>query len=227
MRSILVTSLLLGSFLSIAQERLFVWEQNIAVNYDHKKWDFNTTLGGRTTKEESVEEVKNSSLSFLEINQFATTEVSSNKKLSIGYKYRVLEPQEKENLDEHRFTQQLAWTHSEEHKRVRLLSRFRLEQRVKTESFEHRYRYRFSADAPLNGEKLNVGEFYGVLSNELLYSSEEGDSSLDNRVTIGLGVRISQIAKFQTDFTYRSENFSGDIENVPFLTTSLIFDFRD
>ena len=191
-------------------------ENNLALNYKVESWKFNTSFGHRAVREK-INESTGNRLAFLEINQFVTRKVNSRLSVSLGYKYRDLNSAEGEV--EHRLTQQAAYTHRTEH--VRLVSRLRIEQRFRDE-FAHRYRYRFSLDVPLSGLKLDVNEFYLVVSNELIYQQSRQSENIDNRFSAGSGYVFSQSIKLQLDLTHRMEELNSDVEHIPFLTTSLI-----
>ncbi|NQZ75879.1 MAG: DUF2490 domain-containing protein [Ekhidna sp.] len=192
------------------------WESNAALNYNLGNWKMNTSMGHRTVRTQ-IEESRSIQMAFTEINQFVTRKVSPKLKLSMGYKYRNLN---NEDAAENRLTQQLAYTH--QNSTVRLLSRFRAEQRFRTD-FAHRYRYRFSLDFPLSGERLDNREFYLISSNEVLVESTGSGHSLDNRLSIGTGYVISNYCKIQFDFTQRFEDLNQELSQISFVTTSLIF----
>jgi len=204
------------------QSRRAAWENNVALNYTLKEWKLNTSIGHRTTRQKSEGSISNQ-LTFVEINQFITRKISPEFTASFGYKYRKLNLSSSENSHEQRLTQQLAYIHKNH--RIRLISRFRSEQRFGEAGFKHRYRYRFSLDMPLSGVKLDLREFYFVASNEVLLEIEKPTHSFDNRATIGLGYFVSTLYKLQLDYTHRLENLGQGADHVPFINTSLIFNF--
>lgn len=221
-RSLLfITSLLAISVtLCYAQERLYAWESEVAFNYKIDQWRLNSSLAHRTVGIEA-EEIISNRLAFVEVNQFISRRISRVINLSFGYKYRKINPTREINSLEHRTTQQLAYTHSND--RIRLVSRLRGEQRFIPSNFAHRYRYRFSADFPLSGFKLDVNEFFAVLSNELLLEIEKESESIDNRISIGVGYTFSKKLNGQVVYTLRSEQLNQTVDHISFLTTSLVF----
>lgn len=68
-----------------------------------------------------------------------------------------------------------------------------------------RTRYRISAEKALNGEKVDVKEFYLKLGNEYLYDFEAND--LEVRVTPYLGYKASQKDRIEFGLDYRLGNF--------------------
>lgn len=202
----------------LAQEAAL--ENNFAINYSINSWKLNTSLGHRSVREK-IGESTSTELAFLEINQFITKKISPKLSISFGYKYRDIN----NIIDEieHRITQQVALVHHKEH--FRFVSRLRLEQRFRNQ-FIHRYRYRFSMDVPLNGVKLDSKEFYMVVSNEIILQKVKTGGRFDNRLSIGVGYVFSQVSKLQLDFTHRMEDLNDEIEHIPFVTTSLLFNIN-
>lgn len=75
-----------------------------------------------------------------------------------------------------------------------------------------RTRYRISAEKALNGEKVDVKEFYLKLGNEYLYDFEAKD--LEVRVTPYLGYKASQKDRIEFGLDYRLGNFmNNETEN--------------
>lgn len=200
--------------------RRMVWEGGVAVDYTIiKNISFNTSLAQRSSFLEDAEG-NFTELSFLEFNHFFTKKVNPALKLSLGYKFRTVEPVEDFEFFEHRLTQQAALTHFE--RRFRLVSRLRLEQRIRSSTFAHRYRYRLSTDFPLSGEKIDAQEFFLVLSSELLLEIvEEESNTLENRLSGSLGYAISEKIKADLNFTCRIEDINLDVVVVLFVTTGL------
>lgn len=215
MRSIFTAFFAIG-FITLSYSQDGAWESNVALNYDLGSWKMNTSVGHRTVTRE-MDDSRINQITFAEINQFVSRKVSPKISLSVGYKYRDLN---RTSTAENRLTQQIAYTHR--NNSVRLLSRLRAEQRFR-DTFAHRYRYRFSVDFPLNGEKLDTREFYIVSSNEVLLEASQGENTLDNRLSLGTGYVISNACKVQVDFTQRFEDLNSSLSQISFITTSLIF----
>lgn len=208
------------TYCATGQERVASWESSIALNYQLKEWKLNTSVGHRTTRLKN-DDISSNELAFLEVNQFISRKLNPLLTASFGYKYRSLDPTNSVNSIEQRLTQQVAYIHLNQ--RIRLLSRLRAEQRFFDETFQHRYRYRFSMDAPLNGLSLDLNEFYLVASNEILIEFYHSDNSIDDRISIGIGYVASPAFKVQVDFTHRIENLGNPVDQIPFLSTALIF----
>lgn len=201
--------------------RRLVWEGGIAVDYELiKDYQFNSSLMQRTSFLED-NEGSFMALSFLEINHFVTRKLNPFLKISVGYKYRTDEPVDQLDVFEHRFTEQLAYTHLD--RRLRLVSRVRLEQRIGSVNYADRYRYRLSFDVPLRGEKIDSGEFFLVGSSELLYEDLKGGrNTWENRLSGSLGYVISKKIKADFTITLRLEDINIRTEEILFLNTGII-----
>lgn len=207
----------------------FVWEGGAALNYKvGENWSFNTSIGKRSvwlTVETNGNEEFTGELAFLEVNHFATYRINPDVKVSAGYKYRWRDPSEGLGEYEHRFTQQIAYTHFR--KIVRLVSRLRLEQRIGNESFAHRYRYRLSADLPLSGETLDAREFYLVGSTEMLFEAVDVDEDTwETRISSSIGYQFNPDLKAELNLTYRLENITRSIDDFIFITTGVFINLK-
>ncbi|WP_425390459.1 DUF2490 domain-containing protein [Ekhidna sp.] len=207
-------------FTTKSQETSLAWESAIAANYSIDQWDLNTSVGHRTLKLNQPDG-SSTEWAFFDLNQFISRRLSPDFSIAIGYKYRRIDPIDHMGIIEQRITQQLAYTHLND--RIRLLSRFRAEQRFFTNVFEHRYRYRFSADMPLSGFEIDVKEFYVLASNEVLLTFSNEDYILDNRINIGIGYVATHFLRLQLDLTQRSENLNQSAIQIPFITSSAVF----
>jgi len=125
-------------------------------------------------------------------------DLSPNLNLAAGLQYRVSAPEEPPRGAEWRPWQQL--TLISRPRKFRLRHRFRLEERFvdapgKPDAFDLRFRlrYRFSADFPLQGERLDPSEFYLNLSTELLTTAsfDDGFFLWQTRQYAGLGYQFS------------------------------------
>ncbi len=201
----------------------FVWEGGGLVNYKlNDLWSGNTGIGKRSIWSTPESGALSGRLAFLEADQFLTRKMNPFLKASAGYKFRWVNPTGHPGRYEHRLTQQLAWTHLE--KRIRMVSRFRTEQRFRTLSFAHRYRYSFSADLPLAGERLDVKEFYLALANELLFEAVDvEENTLEDRISASLGYLISDQMKAEFNITLRLEDITRTVEEITFFNTRVFY----
>ena len=156
----------------------------------------------------------------LDLVHFSTYSLDYNHSLSLGIQYRF-----RESIDggdnELRFTQQFNYTKTNEAKRFG--HRLRTEQRLFDDLTIIRFRYRFALDAPLNGEKLDVGESYIMASMEALLScSNLIKPEVDHRTTLQMGWLLSQKLKLQLGLEYRFESFNIITEEKLFLLSSCI-----
>ncbi len=155
----------------------------------------------------------------IDVVHFSNYKIMDNQSVALGVQYRFKEAFEgKEN--ELRFTQQYNFT-----KRpfsLRYGHRFRTEQRITASNFIHRFRYRFSLDFPLKGERLDVGETYLVSNWEsLLSAGKKINPEYDQRLTLQLGWFLSDTFKLQVGTEYRLEDATEDQHHILFFLSTL------
>lgn len=141
-----------------------------------------------------------------DLQSFLEIKLTSRIKAAIGYQYRL-----EEGDNSHRSIQQITWLN--QFRVFRLGSRVRADQMFSPSmSPEYRLRYRASTDIPLQGEKLDDGEKYFLLSNEIIYSLEAGESSIENRVVAGIGHFFNRTKKLELSFDYRTDPYIPDVD---------------
>ncbi|MFT4833994.1 MAG: hypothetical protein ACI8WP_000751 [Flavobacteriaceae bacterium] len=201
--------------------RLLVLETGAFVTYQPlKSWNFNTSIVQRTSHLEALNK-KSWQFSYFEINQLFNRKINPSLSAALGYKYRSNDPVEQLDIYEHRITEQLVWTHFE--RKWRLVSRLRLEQRFFQDDFAQRLRYRTSLDIPLSGEKLDPGEFYLVVSNELLLQVEKGShEEWSDRIGGSLGFVFSKSLRLEASFIHRFERLTTEFSDVSFVHTNVL-----
>lgn len=141
-----------------------------------------------------------------EMQGFANYSLFGSKKISLGYVFGMDDPLLDEPGYEHRITEQSSFvTNSGQ---LRLAFRLRAEQRFRTSGFQQRYRARLSTDIPLQGERLDEGEPYLILQNEVLASPTDGKVPLDNRLDAGIGWLLPGKQKLQLQLQHRFEKMN-------------------
>lgn len=204
-------------------EREAHWEIAVPVSYTvSERWKMNTTVASRTGfyRQVQADNTLDLFVNFLEATQYATYRATHNVSLTGGYRYRSINPTEGSGGREHRLMEQISVIHKRAP--IRIASRLRMEQRWQTDIFTHRVRYRFSMDRPLQGEKLDIGEFYGIVSNELVGEfGKDVDTTLENRISVGFGNKWGKSSKLQVEAQIRSD----DVFNLPINTFFLMTGF--
>lgn len=158
-------------------------------------------------------------MNFVELQLFGTYQLWNDTKLSLGYKARGIEPLEPPLSSEHRPMEQIAFIGYKGSSR--LSHRIRTEQRFRPDRYENRWRYRFSYDRPLEGQRLDPGEMYLVLSDEVLYTFNAVERSAENRLYAGLGWLFLKSQKLETGVQYRlGEIGTVGLEHILWLTTT-------
>lgn len=177
----------------------YSWKTSDRVGYTTKLSMFNSPgeLGNRTA------------LSFLEPQFVMSYSISTRLKVGGGYYYRWSEPLRDGYRYEHRLLQQAGYVSYIGDRR--LAHRLRLEQRIRSSSYQNRIRYRLSYDFPLQGERLDPGERYIILKNEIMTAFNAAEADAENRVSVGLGWFVNSGYKFELNTQYRTQDiFSGD-----------------
>jgi hypothetical protein len=126
-----------------------------------------------------------------------------------------------DSSNEFRITSQLNIKGVGDHLRVG--HRFRIEQRFFTGLTVHRLRYRIALDLPLNGYKLDLGEFYLTSATSLLWNISKDIPELDNRTSVQIGWFYSKSLKLQIGLEHRFNEINRASNHDMFLLTSAIF----
>lgn len=128
-------------------------------------------------------------------------QVGLNNKIAAGYQIRL-----RENRTIHRTLQQLTLINR--FSTFRLAHRFAADQSFETkEPVEWRLRYRLSSEFPLNGEAVDINEFYLKINNEYLNSFQADSYDLEIRIAPVLGYVISGTSKLEYGLDYRVSTF--------------------
>ncbi|MDX1592521.1 MAG: DUF2490 domain-containing protein [Balneolaceae bacterium] len=215
----LLTAFLFISTVSTAQDRTdwiwnpeysYTWKQSDRLGYNVKLTLFN-----------SIADLDNrSSIQYVEPQFSFSYGVSTRLKIGGGYYYRWSAPLLDGYRYEHRFLQQAGFVNYIGDRRI--VHRIRTEQRIRSSSYKNRIRYRLSYDFPLEGDRLDPGEKYIILKNEMIaaFNAETGDA--ENRASVGLGWFFNRKQKFEIGLQYRTQDiFSGDgISHLILFSTS-------
>lgn len=123
-------------------------------------------------------------------------------KTSVGYIY-LFNPEDK---GVHQVSAQLSYKH--EPGNIRLGHRIRSDYIFLKEQLPvYRFRYRISAEIPLNGESLDLGEYYLLLSTEPIFNKGDNMGELDARCLMKIGKIINFQHQVEGGIDYRM----GDI----------------
>ena len=216
---------LLSCLLASSQEGTeFTIEKSAAVNYAiTPRWNIQ---GGTTYRNTLTESLSNEAIAWnskhIQFSANTAYEVGFYGKLGGGILYRFNSIETKDNENEVRLTQQ--YSYAKRYNGFRIGHRIKLDQRLRTSKNTHRIRYRISSDFPLNGESLDVGELYAVLSTESIFNTGKKESpAWDQRFTIGLGNQLFKKVKLQLNAQYRFENYLISTQNRLFVTTQLYY----
>ena len=157
----------------------------------------------------------------LDFQHFSKFTLNYHQSISLGVRYRLLNVFENAGQNELRITQQYNLT--DQQGNLRFGHRFRLEQRIISSLIIYRFRYRFAFDTPLNGEALDVGEAYVILSTESLISSARTRvPEYDQRFTVNFGWLTTEKTKLQAGIGYRLIDFTQNTRHAIYILSSFI-----
>jgi len=119
-----------------------------------------------------------------------------------GYQYRW----DGSGENSHRSIQQISLV--QRRAGYRLAHRLRADQTfLPDESPEFRIRYRLVGEIPLEGTRIDPGEYYLIASNEIISGIQSGDFALENRLVCSLGHNFSSRQKLEGGIDYRTDRF--------------------
>ena len=154
-----------------------------------------------------------------QVQFFATYSLRTNLKVSGGYYFRINDPTETLGSHNHRLAEQFAFVSQVGGRRW--ANRLRLEQRFQDQGYVNRARYRVSFDVPLNGERIDPGEKYLIVSDEWLFSFTSRQSESQNRLYLGIGWFANPERKTEVGVQYRLGGIgSEDLSNTLWFTTA-------
>ena len=209
MRKILVLTLVILTplFVHAQSDTEFIWSQDFSYSWSTSD---RVSYTAKLALFNDLNQLDNQAfLSYIEPQFIMTYSLSTRLKIAGGYYYRWSEPLLDGYNYEHRFLQQLGFVSFFGDRRV--AHRVRLEQRIRSSSYQNRLRYRLSYDFPLEGERLDPGENYLILKNESMTAFNVEEADAENRLTGGIGWYFSNKYKFELNLQYRTQDiFSGD-----------------
>ncbi|MFW5760573.1 MAG: DUF2490 domain-containing protein [Cyclobacteriaceae bacterium] len=136
-----------------------------------------------------------------DLSLIASKRVGLNNKLAGGYLIRLRNGQ---NI--HKAVQQ--FTLVRRYTRFRMAHRFASDQAFATGiPTELRLRYRVIGEFPLNGESVDIQEFYLKISNEYINAFQKDEYDLEIRLAPLLGYVFSENNKFEFGLNYRISSF--------------------
>ncbi|WP_435415473.1 DUF2490 domain-containing protein [Polaribacter aestuariivivens] len=144
--------------------------------------------------------------SLVDVSSILSFKINTNQSVNFGY---IIRFEDSEII--HRTFQHYNVVSS--FSSLKLGHRFAFEQFYQTQKqTTFRTRYRASLEKPLNGERVDVSEFYIKIGNEYLYDFDEDD--LEIRFTPYLGYQATKKDKVEFGLDYRLSNFlNNETEN--------------
>ncbi len=137
-----------------------------------------------------------------DLSLHTATKIRINTSVAAGYLIRINE----NNEINHRTIQQISIV--KRYLSFNLAHRISADQSfVKDQDTRFRFRYRLSAEIPLEGLSLDPKEFFIKLNNEYLNSIKRKEYNLEIRTAAFLGYKFSSANKFEFGLDYRIDSF--------------------
>jgi hypothetical protein len=137
-----------------------------------------------------------------DLQLFAARSLHPLWKVAGGYQYQI----SASSANNHRTIQQLSY--------LQRLEGYRLGHRLRTDQTfypsaanKYRLRYRLSGELPLQGFMVDPGEYYLVLSNELLVGWQGQARDLENRFALAMGWYLNRAHQLEAGFDYRTDGY--------------------
>lgn len=105
----------------------------------------------------------------------------------------------------HRFIQQYSWV--QPLTSLRLGHRLVTDQTIAPDATEFRLRYRINTEIPLNGQDVDINEWYLKINNEYLQSLDQGAYDLEIRFAPYAGYIINKTNRIEVGLDYRMDSF--------------------
>lgn len=201
-----------------SQQADLIWNPELSYSWKNSdRLGFNTKLTGFN----SLQDLDNDGfIRYIEPQFSFSYGLSAGTKIGGGYYYRLSTPLIDGYQYEHRFLEQIGFVSYLGDRRI--AHRVRLEQRIRSSSYQNRLRYRLSYDFPLQGEKLDAGEKYLILKDEMMTAFNKDEADAENRASVGLGWYFNSKQKFELGLQYRTQDIfsDGGIEHLFLVSTS-------
>ncbi|MDD4761230.1 hypothetical protein A9168_02970 [Macellibacteroides sp. HH-ZS] len=148
-----------------------------------------------------------------DLSLIVTKRIATNITVGGGYLLRI-----EDDKFKNRAIQQIGF--SKKFPSFRMAHRIMTDQTFeKNENTEFRLRYRISSEIPLEGQSIDVNEFYLKINNEYLNSLQGVDYDLEVRGVVLLGYSVSALNDVEIGIDYRLDSFvSGNPRNRTWLS---------
>lgn len=209
MKGFLLLLLFCNSVVYSQSDHAFGWIPK--VNASVKINDEIKLIGGIETRETIYDYDFQFAHNLVDISSIVSLKTSLNQSLNIGFLLRL-----SDEKPVYRFLQHYNIIQSINS--VKLAHRIGFEQFLSEVKPNYRARYRATFQKALNGEKVDVKEYYLKLGNEYLWNFEKED--LEIRVMPTIGYKLSAKDKLEIGLNYRMSNLEKKPTKNRFWLTS-------
>lgn len=179
-----------------------------------KKFPGNWTTNFKVESRQSLynQELKYDYL-LTDVSLVVTKRIAANITVGGGYLMRA-----EEDTFKNRAIQQISF--SKKYTGFRMAHRIMTDQTFeKDENPELRFRYRISSEIPLEGQSIDLNEFYLKINNEYLNSWQSDDYDMEIRLVGLFGYSISPLNDLEMGIDYRLDSFiNGNSRNRMWLS---------
>ncbi|MCB2221181.1 MAG: DUF2490 domain-containing protein [Bacteroidetes bacterium] len=166
-----------------------------------KGMKLNNSIESRQVILRSLEEDIKYEFILTDLAAVISLKTTANTSFNGGYQLRLLN-----KFTLHRFIQQFNIISIKES--VRLAHRIGTDQTFgKDLPMEFRTRYRLTIEIPLNGTRIDPGEFYLKMGNEILWAIQSNQSDIEFRITPKTGYLFPKSNKLEAGIDYRFNEF--------------------
>ncbi|MBK9290512.1 MAG: DUF2490 domain-containing protein [Bacteroidetes bacterium] len=203
-----------------------VWEPDVSLSGNIAgSWSWSSKLVTRVSLGQLGDNTGSQSGKLIlgEAQAYLNRRLVGGRRLTFGLLYGIENPLENERSTELRFIWQFSKRHAVD--LYGFSHRFRLEQRVYEDRFQHRARYRIVAERPLSGDRIDPREWYLIAGTEVLLSADEElkNFRLDNRTGIGVGWLFANEHRLQFELQHRAQRmFDARYQSGLWLLTSWV-----
>ncbi len=213
--------LMIPEFGSAQSNYTAFWQPEVDVNYSltpHYRHNFKVANRNFVIRSDDlVLDIRQ-----IDFRHFSTFLIHSDQSISLGLMWRQSEDFKLGTLNEFRLTQKFNLIRRPG--KVRLGHRVMAEQRISSALTVFRFRYRFAADLPLEGDKLDVGESYLISYLEMLLSTSKKTVPIySSRIAAHIGWLLSPKTRIQLGLEHRLINYTRTLRHATLFETGLIF----
>lgn len=202
---------LFGLFLTLlpcflfAQGADFIWNPKLSYGWSSSE---RLSFGAKLEMFNSISDLDNkAAISYIEPQLTFSYTLAGQTKAGGGYYYRLSTPFIGGYQYEHRLLEQIGFTSAWGGQSLK--HRIRLEQRIRSSSYQNRLRYRVQIKIPFRKQHSTVGDRYLSLNEELMTAFNKHAADAESRFYAGLGWHLKNHQKLEVGIQYRTQDIAS------------------